>query len=65
MKTTLSPKDEITRKPEDIACRTAKPYRVKPVSMGQAAESRKLDKALQLADEIEDEEIARKLQPRK
>lgn len=43
----------------------ARPYRIRPVSMGQAAGPYNLDKALLLADRIEDEEIARKLQLRK
>ena len=44
---------------------TARPYRIRPVSMGQVAGPYNLDKALLLADRIEDEEIARKLQMRK
>ncbi len=43
----------------------ARPYRIRPVSMGQVAGPYNLDKALLLADQIEDEEIARKLQMRK
>ncbi|MDA2939114.1 DUF2191 domain-containing protein [Acidobacteria bacterium AH-259-A15] len=42
-----------------------KPYRVKPVSLGGAQAGVNLDKALQLADAIEDEEIARKIRMRK
>ncbi len=43
----------------------AKPYRLKPVAMGDVVGPYDLDKALQLADRFEDEEIARKLQLRK
>lgn len=43
----------------------AQPYRTKPVSMGEVTGHFDLDKALQLADRLEDEEIARKLQLRK
>lgn len=38
-----------------------RPYRLKPVSMGDVTGPYDLDKALQLADHLEDEEIARKL----
>lgn len=44
---------------------TPKRYRVKPVAMGAVTGPYNLDKALLLADRIEDEEIARKLQLRK
>ena len=50
-----------------IANRTAtrrKPYRLKPVALGPVVGPYDLDKALQLADRLEDEEIARKLQLR-
>lgn len=40
-------------------------YRLKPVSLGQPLRGIDLDKALQLADSIEDVEIARKLELRK
>lgn len=43
----------------------AKPYRLKPVAMGEVIGRYNLDKALALADRIEDEEVARKLQLRK
>ena len=39
----------------------AKPYRVKSCAMGGPHPGINLDKALRLADEIENEEIARKL----
>lgn len=42
-----------------------KPYRLKPVAMGAVVGPYDLDKALQVADRFEDEEIARKLQLRK
>ncbi len=42
-----------------------KRYRVKPVAMGAVVGPYNLDKALLLADRIEDEEIARKLQMQK
>jgi hypothetical protein len=42
-----------------------KPYKVKPASLGGVVPGINLDKALQLADAIEDEEIGRKLQMRK
>ena len=42
-----------------------KPYRMKPVAMGPVVGPYNLDKALNLADQIEDQEIARKLQLRK
>ena len=42
-----------------------KPYRVKPASLGDVVGPYNLDKALSLADRIEDEEIGRKLQLRK
>ena len=41
---------------------TARPYRLAPVAMGDVIGPCDLDKALQLADRIEDEEIARGLQ---
>ena len=44
---------------------TARPYRLEPVSMGDVAGPHDLDKALQLGDRLEDEEMARELQPRK
>lgn len=43
----------------------AKPYRLNPVAMGAVIGSHDLDKALALADRMEDEELARKLQLRK
>jgi hypothetical protein len=43
----------------------ARPYRLKPVSMGGPLPGVNLDKALQLAADLEDEEIARKLALRK
>lgn len=44
---------------------TAPPYRLKPVSLGQVAAGHDLDKALTLAERLEDEEIARKMNLRK
>lgn len=43
----------------------ARAYKLTPASMGGVAPGINLDKALQLADALEDEEIARKLQLRK
>ena len=43
----------------------AKPYRMTPVSMGDVVGPYDLDKALQLADHLEDGEIVRKLELRK
>ena len=43
----------------------AKPYRLKPVSMGEVAGGYNLIKALELAEHLEDEEIARKLELKK
>lgn len=45
--------------------RQAKSYRLKPSSLGCVAGDFNLDKALQLADELENEEIVRKLQMKK
>ena len=42
-----------------------KPYRLEPVALGAVVGPYDLDKALQLADRFEDEEIAHKLQLRK
>ena len=44
---------------------SARRYRLKPVSMGGVAAGYNLDKALQLADALEDEELARKMTLRK
>ena len=45
---------------------TAEPYRLKPVSMGEVAGGASmLIKALALAEHLEDEEIARKLELKK
>ena len=43
----------------------ARPYRLEPVSMGDVVGPYNLDKALQLGDRIEDEELARELRLRK
>ena len=43
----------------------AKPYRLKSVSMGEVAGAYNLTKALELADYLEEEEIARKLEMKK
>lgn len=45
--------------------RATKPYRLKPVALGEVQGPYNLDKALQLADHLEDEEISRKLLLRK
>ena len=42
-----------------------RPYRLEPVAMGEVMGSFNLDKALQLADHLEDEEVSRKLLLRK
>jgi hypothetical protein len=42
-----------------------KPYRLEPVSLGRAMPGINLDKALSLADSLEDEELLRKLELRK
>lgn len=42
-----------------------RPYRVKPVSLGGVMPGIDLTKALRLADALEDDEIARKLELRK
>ena len=44
---------------DDGAPHDARPYRLEPVSMGGVAGPYHLDKALELADQLEDEEIAR------
>ena len=43
----------------------SKPYRLKPCSLGGVVAGFHLDKALQLSDRLEDEEIARKLRMKK
>jgi hypothetical protein len=43
----------------------ARPYRLKTVSMGHVAGDFNLDKALALADALEDEELVRKLHMKK
>jgi plasmid stability protein len=45
--------------------RMAKPYRVKPASLGGVAPGIDLDKALALADALEDQETAAKIERRK
>lgn len=42
-----------------------KPYRVKPTKLGGVLPGINLDKALQVAESLEDEEIARKIELRK
>lgn len=44
---------------------TPRRYRIKPVSLGGVAAGIDLDKALRLADALEDEALARKLELRK
>ena len=46
----------------DRTVRAAKPYRMTPVSMGDLFRPHDLDRALQLAERLEDREIARKLE---
>lgn len=52
-----------------LAARTAPPvprrYRIRPVSLGGVLTGIDLDKALRLADALEDEALARKLELRK
>jgi hypothetical protein len=43
----------------------AKPYRLKPASLGKVSSEYDLDKALALSERLEDEEIVRKLGLRK
>lgn len=43
----------------------AKPYRLEPVAMGDVVGPYDLNKTLQLADDLEDQEIARELELRK
>ena len=43
----------------------ARAYRIQPVAMGEVTRPYDLDKALQLADHLEDEELVRKLLMRK
>ena len=45
--------------------RASKPYRLGPEAMGNVCNRLNLDKALGLADRLEDEELARKLRLRK
>ena len=42
-----------------------RPYRLEPVAMGEVTGSYNLDKALELVDHLEDEEVSRKLSLRK
>ncbi len=49
----------------DHATAKARPYRLKTVSLGGVVGGVSLEKALQLADALEDEELARKLHLRK
>lgn len=50
---------------QDQAVPNRKPYRVEPVSMGQAIEGLDLNQATRLAGEMEDDELARKMEMRK
>ena len=45
--------------------RARRPYRLEPVSLGEVIGGHNLDRALDLAARLEDEEIMRKLQQRK
>ncbi|HEX5795793.1 MAG TPA: hypothetical protein VFY19_08120 [Geminicoccaceae bacterium] len=47
------------------AASKSKPYRVKPAALGGGSPGINLDKALVLADAIEDQELATKMQLRK
>ena len=47
------------------ATRRGKPYRVKPAALGDVLPGVDLDKALALADAIEDQELAAKMRLRK
>ena len=49
----------------DHASAKPRPYRIKTVSLGGIVGGGSLEKALQLADALEDEELARKLHLRK
>ncbi len=42
-----------------------RPYRLRPAAMGRSARGADLDKALQLAGSLEDDELGRKLELRK
>ena len=48
-----------------LSGQTGKPYRLNAVSMGDVVGPYDLDKALRLADRLEDEEIGRELELRK
>lgn len=43
----------------------ARPYRLKPIALGEVDARYDLDKALELADRVEEEELVRKLRLRK
>lgn len=43
----------------------ARPYRLEPASLGRPAAGLNLDKALELADNLEDQAIAEKMEQRK
>ena len=43
----------------------ARPYRLKPCALGEVTPGYNLTKALQLAEQIEDEEIVRKMEMKK
>ena len=45
--------------------KTSKPYRLVPQSMGDVSDRYDLNKTLELADRLEDEELARKLRLKK
>lgn len=50
---------------DDRVVTTARPYRLNPVSLGGVVGPYDLVKALQVADALEDEEVARELEIRK
>ena len=50
---------------ENLDKPTARPYRIEPVSMGLPRSDMDLNRALQLADALEDDALARKLEQRK
>ena len=58
-RTTLTLDDRIAAQLKRIANDTDRPYHLKPVSLGKPRAGYDLRKSLALADEIEDQEIAR------
>ena len=78
MRTTLTIEDGIARQLKDIAHRSrrsfeaglqgdriaasARTYRVEPVALGGVVGQHDLDQALRIADQLEDQELVRKVQ---